>query len=357
MKALAFALVLLACGAAAAQPMPQLPKKFPWDHRPNKCFLPGGDVPGGGPMCVEPPRWPHYAETKRHVEMVFGEGDFDLAEIAEREVGLSKGRYDTGEYVFHAWFAALDEFTEAWGQRAKDFVQGWGKAKGREGYVPLAEGLIAYHEGWAARGKGYANTVSPEAWAIYSRKLAEADALLDTVSPQVKQLGPWYFAKLRIAFQRQESRPQAVALVKAGTSAWPEYLPLYNISMTFMSPRWGGSFKEMDGVARFALDRTDKAAGAALYALVYERYFRGKGDGQDTLRDSEADWDLLKQGFRDLEKSGKAPPWIWVNFAALACQMRDREEARRLYALHDQRQPGAAASPLDACRSFAMSSQ
>src|SRR5689334_16904660 len=188
MKALAVALVLLASSAAFAQVSPpQIPKRFPWDHRPNKCFLPGGDPGAIAAMCAEPPRWPNYAVTKQHVEMTFGEGDFDLIEVAEREVGLSTDRFDAGEYKFDAWFDALDYFTEAWGQRAKDFVQGWGKAKGREGYVPMAEALIAYHEGWTARGKGYANTVSPEAWEIFGKKLEEADAILDTVSPRIRK--------------------------------------------------------------------------------------------------------------------------------------------------------------------------
>lgn len=65
------------------------------------------------------------------------------------------------------------------------------------------------------------------------------------------------------------------------------------------------------------------------------------------------DWNLMKQGFRDME-SQKAPIGIWKNFAALACQMRDQKEALRLYQLHDRTSPGSRETS-DSCRNFAMS--
>ncbi|HEY5896189.1 MAG TPA: hypothetical protein VIV54_01405 [Burkholderiales bacterium] len=356
MKAVVSMLIVLVFGSALAQPVPpQLPKRFPWDHRPNKCFLPTGDGLPHGPMCAEPARWPNYAETKHHLDMLLAEQDYDLIEQGEREVGFSRERFDSGEYLFDAWFASLDTFSDAWGERAKAVAEGWAKAKGREGYAPLAQGLVLYHEAWKARGRGYASTVTPEAWAIFYRKLDEADAMLDTASPKVKGMGPWYLAKLRIAFVRQDKRPTVPGLLERATAAWPEYLPLYSVAMTFASPRWGGSFEEMDGVARYALERTKGTRGAAMYAMTYERYFRGAGDGQATLKDSAVDWALMKQGFRDLEKDGKAPEWIPRNFAALACQMRDRDEARRLYELYERRKTAGPAEPDNPCRAFAMS--
>ena len=90
-----------------------------------------------------------------------------------------------------------------------------------------------------------------------------------------------------------------------------------------------------------------------MYVLVYEQAFRDVG--RTTLRDSAVDWTLMKNGFKDFEATGRTPAGAWRNFANLACQMRDRAEARRLYALADsvERDPSAAS---DACRTFAMAS-
>ena len=122
--------------------------------------------------------------------------------------------------------------------------------------------------------------------------------------------------------------------------------------MYYSQPKWGGSWEEMDAVARVAMQ---KATGnkAATYALVYERHLRVNRDSTYTLRDTKVDWPLMKRGFHELEDK---MPWMTSGFARLACQMRDRDEARQLYGAMDKRNPAAKPDPLDACRVFATSS-
>ncbi len=122
--------------------------------------------------------------------------------------------------------------------------------------------------------------------------------------------------------------------------------------MFYRQPKWGGSWEEMDSVARRAMQKapSDKAG---MYTLVYERHLRVNRDSSYTLRDTKVDWKLMKRGFREIEDK---MPWMTFGFAGLACQMRDRDEARRLYAVMDKRNPQAKPDPLDACRVFATSS-
>jgi hypothetical protein len=349
-----FRVWLAAAGVLFAAPVDAQmapPKKFPWDLRPNKCFLPAADGVAERPEC-KADDWPNFADTRRRIDRLLGEPDFDLLERAEREVGFSRERFTTGEYRVEAWYLSLDTFFMAWGERGKQVVSAWAKAKGRDGYAPVAEAMATRAEAWAARGRGYSNTVSPEAWKIYGQKLAEADALLETASPQVRQMAPWYMMKLRIAFERREGDPP-IALLKQATELWPEYLPLYTVSMHYLSPRWGGSFAQMDAIARYAMERTRERGKAAMYVLVWERQLRVNPDATYTLRDTQVDWDMMKRGFRELEGTA---PWMPLRFAGLACQMRDRDEARRLYLVHE-RQPDAPVSATDPCRAFAMASQ
>jgi len=341
----------VACAGAHAQT--PLPKRFPWDQRPNKCFLPAEDEAAQTPTC-KTNDWPTFGETRRRIDRLLGEPDFDLLERAEREVGFSRERFATGEYLFDAWFLSLDSFFKAWGDRGKALALAWAKAKGSEGYAPLAQAMAAHAEGWTARGSGYASTVSPEAWEIYRKKLEEADALLDTASPKLREMPPWHMVKLRLAFENRGTKASAIQALKHATELWPDYLPLYTASMSYLTPKWGGSFERMDAIARYAMERTPANQRAAMYALVYERHLRLNPDSTYTLRDTQVDWQLMKQGFHELEDK---VPWMTKSFAGLACQMRDRDEARRLYQLHDQRNPGAPAEAVDPCRDFAMSSQ
>jgi hypothetical protein len=107
----------------------------------------------------------------------------------------------------------------------------------------------------------------------------------------------------------------------------------------------------MEGVARFALENTRPEHGAARYALAYEWVFRL--DGRYSISESRVDWPTMKQGFRDVETNRAVRPWMWKNFAGLACQVGDRTEARRLYALHDGTKPAPSQQDPDPCRTFA----
>jgi len=124
--------------------------------------------------------------------------------------------------------------------------------------------------------------------------------------------------------------------------------------MQFAHPKWGGSFEVMDGIARFAAEKTRERLGVAMYAVLYERLFRG--DSAYTLRDANVDWTMMKQGFRDVESHGIGQPWIWKNFAGLACQIRDRDEARRLYGVYDRIRNSDVPEAADSCRLFATAS-
>lgn len=338
---------VLAQQPEAAQPL----KRFPWDSRPGKCFL--GQDATAFPECRPSPDWATYAETRMHVDLLWPEPDFDLIERAANELGFSRDRFATGEYLFEPWYASMQSaFQHSRGHYAA-LASNWVTTKGGDGYAKLAEALVQYGNAWDARGYGYGNTVSPEAWQLYYKKLEEVNSILDAASPKLKQTGPWYVLKLQIAFQSPNMKSKRLELLQAAGDAWPEYVSIYSVPMQYAHPRWGGSFDVMDGVARYAADKTRAQLGDAMYSIAYERALRG--DDSYTLRDTEVNWTRMKQGFRDVESRGLGQPWIWRNFAALACQMRDRDEARRLYGLYDSLAKPVARDAIDSCRQFAMS--
>src|SRR5258706_10078294 len=336
--------------AVVTQAQPQ-PRKFHWDKRPNKCFLPGGEAVAVTPEC-KADDWPTFGDTKYRLDTLMGNDEaFDWLERAEREVGFSRERFPTGEYRFEAWFLSMDAFYRTSGPRGEKMAAAWA-ARSKEGYAPLAQALAAHNEGRTVRGGGFANTVSPEAAAIYLQKLDEADAFLETASPKLRETAPWHIVKLRLAFESSGKTASPGDAFKRASEQWPDFLPIYTVAMFYRQPKWGGSWEEMDSVARRAMQKapSDKAG---MYTLVYERHLRVNRDSSYTLRDTKVDWKLMKRGFREIEDK---MPWMTFGFAGLACQMRDRDEARRLYAVMDKRNPQAKPDPLDACRVFATSS-
>ena len=343
---IALALALMAGSGAAHAQAPA--KRYPWVA---ECLATKAKPPA---ECAADD-WPNYAETKRRVDQLILDPDYDpsydLLQRAESELGYSEKRFASGQYYFDAWFLSLDSVLSLPYDHVYRSVSGWAKAKGEDGYVKLAEARLRYAEAWKARGPGLPNTVTPEGWDVYRRKLREADQTLDAGSERLKRTGPWYVMKLRIAYQLSELKGSRAELLKAGSELWPEYVKIYATPMAFSAPAWGGRYAEAERIARFAVEKTKSKWGASYYPLVYLEMFRS-GCGCE-LPDTEADWRLMKQGFRDLEARGGAYENMVNAFASLACTVRDRPEARRLLELADKLKKDRSAGAPDPCREFA----
>jgi len=344
---------LVMAGGAFADANAQAPgaasaKRYPWDMRQPKCFLPDA-IPSAQCKAND---WPDYGESKRHVDRLLIEPDFDLLERAENELGFSEKQFASGYYYFDAWFLSLDQMSRYQSQPLYRVVGDWAKAKGEGGYVKLLVALLRYGEGRQAR-QGYSNTVTPEARDIYWRKLREANQILDSASDRLKRTAPWHVVKLRFAYQLPELKGSREELLAAASDLWPEYVKIYTAAMEFSLPVYGGSYEQVDEIARFAVERTKAKWGASWYAIVYQQL--GRFVCECTLADSHADWDLMKQAFRDYEARGRADESTYKAYSDMACVMRDRKEARRLLERSDKLSPNRPAGPPDPCREFAFS--
>jgi hypothetical protein len=324
-------------------------KRYPWDRRPGKCFLP--DAIPNSPMCAESPNWTDWAGTSTSVQRLFAEPDFDLIARAESELAESTERFPSGEYYFDAWYWALDVMFGQQPDRYGEALQKWKAAAKGKGQVLLAEAMSRRGEAWEARGPGVANTVSPEAWKIYESKMREADAVLDSAPAALKKTGTWHVMKLSVVMQMGGKLGSGEDVFKAAVAAWPEYGRVYKTAINFSMPQWGGSFAEVEEVAQYAYDKTKATEGATWYATLYTDTF--VGSSRFTLRDSDVDWELMKKGFGDAMGKPGTDGRLF-SFAAMACQMRDRSEAKRLYDLIDKlpeaKRPRMTTDP---CRKFA----
>lgn len=352
MPGVRLAIATLAVAGLTALPSAASDKPYPWDHRPRKCFepAPAKPDPSFASHC-KAPGWTDFEQAKRNFVRLFIDPDFDLVERASNELGFSLERFPTGEYRFEALYEAMVVRFQYSSSIGEHLAMGWMHAKGPGGYAKVAEALVQYGRGWDVRGRKDPRIVSPEAWELFYGKLEEAYATLDSASPKIKQTAPWHSLRLSIAFQHPKLKVDRLKALRAASAAWPDHLPVYTIPMELMHPNRGGSFELMEAVGQFALEKTRASHGAAIYALVYERIFRK--DGKFTVADSMADWGTLKQGFRDLEARRIGQPSTWKNLAALACQARDRPEARRLYSLYDNARNTMTPENPDPCRTFA----
>jgi len=126
---------------------------------------------------------------------------------------------------------------------------------------------------WAARGKGYASTVSDEGWVLFSQHLEQANQKLNDALQQDPENPAALKYGMVVARGQDWSEKRTTAYIKKlQSTANPEPLVTPMIILNLTS-RWGGSIKEMSQFMENDLKTWPDGAGkfqALLIGLTYE---------------------------------------------------------------------------------------
>ncbi|MBW8777573.1 MAG: hypothetical protein JF596_22065, partial [Stenotrophomonas sp.] len=132
----------------------------------------------------------------------------------------------------------------------------------------LFHALALEREGWAARGSGYADSVSKEGWKIFRTRMEQARTVLDQRRKAMASNPAWYANRIDVSRVLDESSEQARDLLEGGIRVEPRYFQLYFNGVDREDPRWGGS---VAATLRFINDYGRRAPAAdeeGLYARL-----------------------------------------------------------------------------------------
>jgi hypothetical protein len=352
LSAIGWACMFLATTAAAQSAYTPL-KPYPWARPLGKCAQPGATVTVTN--CKPPPDWPDLTRSVQHVNLLFAnlDGDYELITRAENDLAFSTQRFDLGAYYADAWYYGLEEMFGYGGEYARSQVETWKLKLGSDGTIPLAEALIHNGDAWKARGGGYADKIPDEGWTLYYAGLDRALAALEQASDRLKATAPYHDMRLRILLHMRGKRQAALEEFNESIKRWPDYRRFYSTAGKVALPEWGGDFKVLDGIAREAVKRNAPDEGALIYSWFYGGLI--VDEGRYTMSDTEVDWKLMKRGIQLWTDRQATNIYTLELFAKSACQMRDRDEARRIYEVIDARaKPGEGTPKVsDACRVYA----
>jgi hypothetical protein len=194
----------------------------------------------------------------------------------------------------------------------------WRRSTDGSAEADIAEALLFRAWAYAARGHGYAASVSPEAMQLYVARAAMAGATLED-SPGAGASDPMWFA-LSEATLRDESAgiDKQRALFDKGAKSFPFYLPLYDQMLISLMPRWGGSIK---GVEQFIRDAATKdgQVDPATYAQLYIIYGNLEGGDFNAVGSADSDPNILRQGMLALRRRYPKSDYILNSVARFAC--------------------------------------
>jgi hypothetical protein len=179
---------------------------------------------------------------------------------------------------------------------------------------------------WAYRGNGYANTVSPAAWAGFKKYLNLAtDQLQRTQALAVKD-SSWNMFMLDVGRTLDWDLNQMMAVFEDGIAKNPDDDDLYFSMQTALLPKWGGDLATVERFIEKVAKDTKAKRGLEMYARLYAdlSYEEVK---QALFTSTRASWPSMKTGFEDLLK--RYPYSYRRNiYAYFACMANDRPVLR-----------------------------
>jgi hypothetical protein len=99
--------------------------------------------------------------------------------------------------------------------------------------------------------------VAPEGWKLFNERLQHAEQILRQSKAGACKTPLYYQLYLDIARELGWSHTAYQQLFDEALQRFPGYQPLYFSTTFYLSPQWGGTYAEIDRLARNAIKATN----------------------------------------------------------------------------------------------------
>lgn len=198
------------------------------------------------------------------------------------------------------------------------------KNRPKSAFLALAEAEYWVQSAWAARGDGYADSVAPDGWKIFRERLAKAEEGLREAKSYSDHLPNWYEQMLQVQSLLGRPAIERERLFMEGIKKYNTYLPLYFVRVRHLSPKWGGTWDEVDRFVNWSIHNTRATHGETMYARLYWLVISELPEGTKPFAGSHVQWQKMKKGFGDLMQRFPNSKWNLNNFAKFACLSGDK---------------------------------
>lgn len=261
-------------------------------------------------------------------------GDFDALEsLRKLYLDVNKrspgGTPILGQFYRGLRYAARDARHVGGDEAMEQLLLAW-RAKYSGSPTPVI--VLATHyldRAWAYRGEGGPETVGPEQRMQTRKWVEKAHEVLLEPGDAVRDDPEWYPTMYEVLAmyrtgRHQAQSPELAKLVDEGMRRHPYYDWLYYSAAYANSQQWGGSWYQVDDIARSAARNTQDKLGKTLYARVYWDLNGLLPHYGRIFKETAADWKTMREGLEDLV--ARYPIAANLNaYAFFACNAGDRQ--------------------------------
>ena len=180
---------------------------------------------------------------------------------------------------------------------------------------------------WKARGSGFADAVTPEAWNLLGERMQKALQVLQQAEKISHDDPEWYNSMLVATSDQDWNRAQADALVDEALSKEPGYFYVLRVQADNLLPKWYGNPGDTEEFIAKAADRIGGAEGDASYFFVAEATLVAE-ERCSQCTPPAMSWTRIRQGYAAVERLYGTNNYERNAIAFLAVRARDAQTAR-----------------------------
>ncbi|TMG97189.1 MAG: DUF4034 domain-containing protein [Betaproteobacteria bacterium] len=305
--------LLLSAGAALAGPAADL--RYPWDSRPDSCFV-------GTPTAkvCELDSWSNQRLMFDRLRMLWRGEQFALFERALLELSHSSNAYANGYPQYDSPFVMLDNDVLP-NNKAK--LERWQIAVPDSLFAHIAESILERNISRNIRGNGFASTVTDETWALVEQHLKTSEAILLSSAGDARDLEAWHHSLLATSLLRTKPQSNPAVVFETAVKRWPKSYGLYELMAYFMLPKYRGSWTAVEHFAKtWSAEIPDD--GDTFYFRLYFQLRREPKIAGIKPTNIGIDYPHLKQSGMEMIKRYPQIAGYKAGMASFACAFGDR---------------------------------
>lgn len=198
------------------------------------------------------------------------------------------------------------------------YIQAWRQQRPDSIFSEFANLRYKYAMAWNSRGSGYAQSVSDDRWKVFNQGLVDTERALLGASNDLRQTPIWQNLLFATVLDTKDSQSQPRVVFDEGVKRWPTYYDFYEVGLSRLLPRWGGSWERVDSFVDYWSEQLKASEGESLYARLYVSVITNAA----TANQTKINWPRMKRSLDDL--IARYPDPVHKNMAAsVACAYGD----------------------------------
>jgi hypothetical protein len=269
------------------------------------------------------------------VQWLLRQRKFDELETIAATYRRDKTRDRDGRRLIHVFYAGTDAQAETPEQWLSDLelLEAWLQAHPKSLGAQLSLAIFWRDYAWNARGNGFANTVTPERFALFQERLAKSTAAITKCEALDQRDAHLYLFQVQLAVPGALSLDALETALNKSLELDPEDLEIVRSAVAYFLPRWHGGAGDTEKFAERAAELTKQRCGDAAYTLAVAG--AAGYHGTKVFHDFRFDWDRVKAGFADLRRiAPESQAYAELN-VKLAGYHGDRTETHAAFARLD----------------------